>query len=276
MTSLRAGALAAASVACLFAAIGVRRPPPLVLPAIEMPWAGWASGLPRRLGSSSALRRIARPERLGALLAAAGRSRSLEEFLGEKALFAVLALGGTWAISGSVAIASASAFAAFVVPDLLLSRQARRRRTLADREIPVFLDLLAAMAAAGLSGQLAVRGAADATEGPLAEALAGMLRRVELGGRWRDEMLGLADRLELPDLRRAALVLARSDTMGSSFADALVEIADESREARRAAAAERARKAPVKMLFPLVFLVLPAFLLLTVVPVLVTTLRSIR
>ena len=42
------------------------------------------------------------------------------------------------------------------------------------------------------------------------------------------------------------------------------------------AAGERARTAPVKMLFPLVFLVLPAFLLLTVVPVLVTTLRSIR
>jgi tight adherence protein C len=39
---------------------------------------------------------------------------------------------------------------------------------------------------------------------------------------------------------------------------------------------ERARKAPVKMLFPLVFLVLPAFLLLTVVPVLLSTLRSIR
>ena len=39
---------------------------------------------------------------------------------------------------------------------------------------------------------------------------------------------------------------------------------------------ERARAAPVKMLFPFVFLVLPAFLLLTVVPVLLTTVQSIR
>ena len=47
------------------------------------------------------------------------------------------------------------------------------------------------------------------------------------------------------------------------------------RASRRAAITERARTAPVKMLFPLVFLVLPAFLLLTVVPVLLTTVRSI-
>ena len=56
----------------------------------------------------------------------------------------------------------------------------------------------------------------------------------------------------------------------------MTELATRVREARRAATTERARKAPVKMLFPLVFLVLPAFLLLTVAPVLFTTLRSIR
>ena len=276
MRSLGAAALAASSVTCLFAAAGVRRPQTLVASATGMPWSGWASGLPRRLGRSSALRRASRPEHVTALLAAAGSSKTLEEVVGEKGLLAGLALLGTWGASGSIALASAASFAAFFLPDLLLSRRARRRRALADREIPIFLDLLAATGAAGLSAQLAVRGAADATDGPLAEALTEMLRRVEFGGRWRDEVLGLADRLELPDLHRAALVLTRSDTIGSSFADALAEIADESREARRAAAAERARKAPVKMLFPLVFLVLPAFLLLTVVPVLVTTLRSIR
>ena len=67
-----------------------------------------------------------------------------------------------------------------------------------------------------------------------------------------------------------------SETLGSSLEVATAELAATVRQARRAAITERARAAPVKMLFPLVFLVLPAFLLLTVVPVLLTTVQSIR
>ncbi len=86
----------------------------------------------------------------------------------------------------------------------------------------------------------------------------------------------LSERLDLPDLRRTVAVLTRTETLGSSLADATAELAATVRQARRAAVTERARAAPVKMLFPLVFLVLPAFLLLTVVPVLLTTVQSIR
>ena len=70
--------------------------------------------------------------------------------------------------------------------------------------------------------------------------------------------------------------LSRTETLGASLADSTAELAASVRAARRAAVTERARTAPVKMLFPLVFLVLPAFLLLTVVPVLLTTVQSIR
>jgi tight adherence protein C len=70
--------------------------------------------------------------------------------------------------------------------------------------------------------------------------------------------------------------LTRTETLGSSLATSMQELAERVRAARRAAVTERARTAPVKMLFPLVFLVLPAFLLLTVVPVLLSTLQSIR
>lgn len=97
----------------------------------------------------------------------------------------------------------------------------------------------------------------------------------DLGGRWRDELRAASVRLGLPDLQRVVAALTRSESLGSSLGEELPRLANDVREARTAAATERARAAPVKMLFPLVFLILPAFLLLTVVPVLVTTVRSI-
>src|SRR6476659_3357569 len=72
------------------------------------------------------------------------------------------------------------------------------------------------------------------------------------------------------------MAMSRTESLGTPLAESLRRRADEVREARRAAAAERARKASVKMLFPLVFMILPAFLLLTVVPVLLSTLLSVR
>jgi tight adherence protein C len=146
---------------------------------------------------------------------------------------------------------------------------------LIDRELPQLLDLLAAASLAGLAGPLALRRAAEALDGPLAEELAGVLRSVDLGARWRDELRTLAARVELPDLTRAVTALTRTERLGSSLAEDVGELAGRVRADRRAATTERARTAPVKMLFPLVFLVLPAFLLLTVVPVLFSTVRSI-
>jgi len=144
-----------------------------------------------------------------------------------------------------------------------------------DAQVPQLLDLLAAASSAGLSGQLALRRAVVALGGPLAAELTAALDVVDLGAHWREELGNVAEHLALPDLRRTVVALSRTETLGASLADSTAELAGSVRAARRAAVTERARTAPVKMLFPLVFLVLPAFLLLTVVPVLLTTVRSI-
>jgi tight adherence protein C len=162
------------------------------------------------------------------------------------------------------------------LPLLFAGRAARRRLASIDAEVPQLLDLLAAASSAGLSAPLALRRASEAVTGPLGGEIETVLRAVDLGGRWRDELRETADRLALPDIRRAVAALTRTESLGASLSDSTRELAATVREARRAAVTERARTAPVKMLFPLVFLVLPAFLLLTVVPVLLTTLQSIR
>jgi tight adherence protein C len=159
---------------------------------------------------------------------------------------------------------------------LIASRTETRRLRAIDAEIPQLLDLLAAGSAAGFSAPVALGRAVPALRGPLGGELRACLDAVALGARWRQELDAVTRRLALPDLRRAFAVLGRTETLGSSLTTATRELAADVRAARRAVVSERARAAPVKMLFPLVFLVLPAFLLLTVVPVLLTTVRSIR
>ena len=155
-------------------------------------------------------------------------------------------------------------------------RAERRRRREADAEIPQLLDLLAAASSAGLAAPLALQRSVEALSGALGDELRVAVGRVQLGERWRDELASAAERLDLPDLRRTVAALARTETLGAPLAPACADLAAEVRQARRARTMERARTAPVKMLFPLVLLVLPAFLLLTVVPVLLTTVQSIR
>ena len=230
-----------------------------------------------------------RPRWLGALATgASGRSRRrLESLLGEALStwsadevigLRRLAMGATLLVTVMTPVGLLAAPLLVVTaraPEIALRRAAKRHRRAAERELPLFLDLLAVATKAGLAPQLAVRRATEPLEGPLAAELSSAIAASDLGRRWRDELRGAAERSALPDLRRAVDLLARNERLGSSIADETARLAADVRETRRARATDRARAAPVKMLFPLVFLILPAFLLLTVVPVLLTTVRSI-
>jgi tight adherence protein C len=156
------------------------------------------------------------------------------------------------------------------------TRRDRRARAKALRaDVPQLLDLLAAGSTAGLSAEASFRQAVSCLQGPLGEDLGEVMRSVDLGVPWREALAAHVERTGDPDLARTVAVLARTEALGVPLRDATRELAAAVRDARRAATLERARTAPVKMLFPLVFLILPAFLLLTVVPVLITTVRSI-
>jgi tight adherence protein C len=268
-----AATLAAASVAAAIASVAARVVPALPFGAVgpvhsraHRRWLG-------RLGSSAIGRRIRR-DRLAELREGSDAGWDLDELVGWKVLGASLSVIAGWAI-GAPVLVPLLVMLAWRIPEIALGRLARRRKSAASREVPLFLDLLAVATSAGLAPQLAFRTAAAPLTGPLAEELDTAITRVDLGGRWRDELESVADRLALTDLRRAAAVLGRSEGLGSSLADEVGRLASDVRESRRARATERARTAPVKMLFPLVFLILPAFLLLTVVPVLLSTVRSI-
>ena len=275
MTATMVAIQAGFGTAVAIAAIGLGyRPDPLASSAIIRNGPPAIGNVLEIVGGWPILRRVRLSRVTMTRLDLSGLHRSERQVVASKALVSAMAM---FAVSALVSpeVGAVAALIAWRIPDLALARLARRALAAADREIPVLLDLLAVATSAGLPPQLAFRRAVEAATGPLAEELRSVLDASDLGGRWRDELIVVGDRLALPDLRRLLGALARTDSLGSSLAEEVGHLASDVREVRRAAAAQRARTAPVKMLFPLVFLVLPAFLLLTVVPVLLTTVRSI-
>jgi len=279
MTPAVVGVLAGYAVLVVVVAMGTRTEPSVE--ALYVP-AGrrrrrTGGTIRERVAAMGLLRRIARVDRIAASIQAAGRTLDIGDVLLVKCAGAVGVLGVTVMVlgPGMLPIGLLAAAGAFVLPDLVLTRAAKRRRRAADEEVTQFIDLLAAASSAGLSAPAAIRRASTGVRGPLGDALAASSAAVDVGGRWREELGRVAEHFQLPDLRATVVVIVRTETLGASLADALQELAQDVRGSRRARAAERARTAPVKMLFPLVFMVLPAFLLLTVVPVLIATVRSL-
>jgi tight adherence protein C len=276
-----AGVCAAASVVLLVLGARMARsrvdslvgpPPPSEAPSDGKMVFGRLAG---RVGRSSLARRFDSGHQRE-LLALSGWRLAPSSLAGLRVIGAFLGAVGAAALPGpSLILAPVLAAVGSYAPGLVVSRAARRRREAINHEVPQFLDLLAATSSAGLGAQLALRRSVAVLKGPLGEELRGVVRSADLGSRWRDELQGLAARIDLPDLRRAVVALTRTETLGASLADASRDLAATVRQTRRAARTERARTAPVKMLFPLVFLVLPSFLLLTVVPVLLSTVQSI-
>ena len=274
MSGAIAGALAGVAAVAGLGSLAVwRRAHPLGVLALP-PTRTERPNVFERIGRWPLVRRVGVSDAVSARLGTIGARWDPREVVGAKVVATATALVVSGAALGPVA-SLPLAVVAWRLPDLVLARTARRRTRAADREIPVLLDLLAVASSAGLPPQLAFRRAVEGADGPLAESLRAVVNATDLGGRWRTELRAVSDRLELPDLRRLIGALARTEAVGSSLSEEVARLATDVREVRRAAAAQRARTAPVKMLFPLVFLVLPAFLLLTVVPVLLTTVRSI-
>ncbi len=157
-------------------------------------------------------------------------------------------------------------------------RQRRIRLGRADdlqRQLPEAVDLLALAISAGATVANAIEAVAHRAGGPIGAALDEILRAASGGRRLADvlaERAGLLGDGARPLV--AALVAALRD--GVPIGASLERLAAELRQDRRRRAEQAARKVPVKLLFPLVACILPAFALLTVAPLLAGALDALR
>lgn len=152
----------------------------------------------------------------------------------------------------------------------------RKRRAAAARDaaLPELLELLVALIRAGCTPAEAVRRAADRAPASLLPALDRIVARLDRGQRFADAIVELSD--AVPAARPAVDLLATADRYGLALAPVLDRLADEARAQRRRIAESHARELPVRLAFPLVCCTLPSFAVLTVVPVVVASIGSLR
>jgi tight adherence protein C len=178
-------------------------------------------------------------------------------------LFATLAmlfvLLNTMALNiQSITLAVVFSACGFFLPDVWLLRRVRQRQTDITHAMPDALDMLTITIEAGLSFENGLHEISQKWNNQLSREFQRVIRDIGTGLRRRQALLDMAERTGVADVQNFVNALAQAEELGVSIARVLQVQAEEMRIKRRQRAQERANQAPIKMMFPLVFLIFPA------------------
>jgi tight adherence protein C len=154
----------------------------------------------------------------------------------------------------------------FFLPDLLLYNKGLKRQEEIQNALADTLDQMTIAVEAGLGFEAAMAKAATNGKGPLAEEFIRTLQDMSIGRARKDAYQSFGERTSSPDLRRFTRSVVQADTYGIAIASVLRVQAAEMRLRRRQRAEEKAMRIPVKVLFPLVFCILPVLFIVLLTP----------
>lgn len=234
------------------------------------------AGLGRRLSPSGYA------DRMRATLDRAGNPGrwTLERVFGVKALgllgFGLLGLlwGAQHGLVLAVLVPAGAAAAGFYLPDLLLYNAALKRQEAIRKSLAEAIDMLTVCVEAGLGFDAALGQVARNTDGPLAREFFRVLQEMQLGTARIHALRALGDRNTVPDLRAFVSAIVQADSLGIPIAGILREQSKEMRVKRRQHAEEQAQKVPIKILFPMLFFIFPAFFVVVIGPAAVRIVRT--
>lgn len=171
---------------------------------------------------------------------------------GPNALKVLLVIGGTTLL--------------FFLPDVMINSRAHDRQEAIKYALPDTLDQMTIAVEAGLGFDAAMAKAARNSKGPLSEELIRVLQDMSIGRSRRDAFGELENRTKQEDLRRFIRAIIQADAYGVAIGDVLRVQAGEMRLKRRQRAEEQAMKVTVKIIFPLVFCLLPVLFIVLLTP----------
>lgn len=219
---------------------------------------------------------------LDKLLARAGRPAQLplpRLLIAKPALALLVGVLGILFISNSVTPSAAlfvvlAAALAYFAPDILVHGRGAERQKAIELELPNTLDQMLISVEAGLGFEAAMARAGQNGKGPLAFELMRTLQDMQVGRSRREAYEALATRTDVPDLRSFVRSVVQADIYGIAIAKVLRTQAKQMRVKRRQRAEEKAMKLPVKVLFPLMFAILPVLFIVIIGPAAINVMKT--
>ncbi|MHB8964299.1 MAG: type II secretion system F family protein, partial [Saccharofermentanales bacterium] len=155
---------------------------------------------------------------------------------------------------------------AILVPRYYLKSSIKKRQEGIRGDLPDILDLISVSVEAGLGFDFAILRVVNRSKGPLAEELKVVYREIQMGIPRREALKSLADRSDVEELRTFVSSIIQADTLGISIKNVLRAQSSQLRQTRRQRAEEKAMKAPVKMILPLVIFIFPVIFIILLGP----------
>lgn len=175
----------------------------------------------------------------------------------------------------ALGIAIGAALLGYYAPNLVIYQLAFNRTDRIRKDLPDALDLLTISVEAGLSFDAALSQVARNTEGPLADEFFRVLQEMQIGMGRTEAMRALGERTDVAELRSFVTAMVQADAFGIPIANVLRVQAKEMRIKRSQRAEEQAQKVPVKILFPLIFCILPTLFIVVLGPAAITIYESL-
>lgn len=146
-------------------------------------------------------------------------------------------------------------------PRIMLLGRIKRRQKAIWRSLPDAFDLITASVEAGLGIDAAFTRVIEKVKGPFAEELTRTMREIQMGRSRREAFIDMTERTGVEELRQLINAVIQAESMGISIGGVIRVQTGVIRTKRRQKAEEQAFKAPIKMVFPLVFFIFPAIMI---------------
>ncbi|MDA8222759.1 type II secretion system F family protein [Desulfosporosinus sp.] len=165
----------------------------------------------------------------------------------------------------------------YILPVYWLKAKAKQRQNEIEKTLPDILDLLTVSVEAGLGFDAALLKIAEKQKGVLAEEFLGVLQEIKMGRPRREALRDLVKRNKpAEDLNNLIASLVQADQLGISIGGVLRNQAIQIRQKQRQRVEEKAQKAPVKMMIPLVFFVFPTIFIIVLGPAAIQIIEMLK